>query len=576
MLNNKINNETRELNNNKNNFKVLFLFLIISFSFLYLFTDLWQVCSLISPEELFRNKLGINFPSIFDNDGNLDSNLNLAFSKSSFYTPDRERLIFFSLFTISVLVTYFLPVKYKKYGFIPFSILIISLIYSTTTLLGLISAHLLFYLVLHNKSEKLTFLSFLLGLITFVAFQNIFFSSIDKLVYLFLFSILSGITFMISYKYLILHLLEINKIAKIIRASVAQSAIIIVSIGGLIQGFYDIEWKLPLGILLFFWQWERVIMYHIDYKDGMIPEKISFSEYLTIFLCPAVISNWNWGAAISQGYSYTSNSFLAKEKNILILQGLKLWSIALIYLIFGYGITFYSTEFLSNLFNNPIYSNIYSLNEEFVKNGGSEFTPFTILGTTFISQVRWFMLFGGVVHFKVGAWNLFGYDTKSYFDKPWLATNIVSFWARYTSHYRDFLVKAFYYPFFLRFFKKSPNVRTFMSIMFSVTLGNMVWGHLPEVMFYNGLNFYNFGNLLGEFPYFLLLGLFISSTQIYLLKRKRKRKPWTKDKKFILDILCSYATFQIYSLIHIFARPVENGVFSDYVKIFLITFGIHI
>ena len=71
----------------------------------------------------------------------------------------------------------------------------------------------------------------------------------------------------------------------------------------------------PLGILLFFWQWERLIFYHIDYKAGTIPEDIALLEYLAVFLTPAVVMKWQWGATVGQGYTYLQNAFYAEDKS---------------------------------------------------------------------------------------------------------------------------------------------------------------------------------------------------------------------------------------------------------------------
>ena len=572
-FNKPITDEVRELNNKTNNFKLYFLVFFVMAFFMYFFTDLWQVLSIPSPEELIKNKIGINFAGLFDDDGNLDSNLGIKFTQSSSFSYDRERLIFFSLFSLAFGISYFLPVKYKKYGFLPFSMLILYLLYGFDTLLFFLGSHLLIYLVFHNKTKNLFPISFLCGFISSLACYS-YFSYLENIVLFSVFCLISGLFFTLFYNYILLKLLEIKKVASFIRTLVIQSPMIVVCLGGLVQGFTNIEWQLPLGILLFFWQWERTIMYHIDFKDGLVPEQVSFPDYLTVFLCPSVISNWNYGAAISQGYAYTQDSFLAKDKNFLIIKGLKLWGISLFYLICGFAIATYSADLLEYLLGIPIYSNVINMNEDFIKDN-SKFTFLSILLSTFLGQIRWFMMFGGVVHFKVGAWNMFGYNTDPYFDKPWLATNLVAFWARYTSHYRAFLVKAFYYPIFLNFFKKNIPLRVFTATLFATTFGNMIWGHITEYMFYDGLKFKNFIELLKVAPYFILLGLMISITQVYLLKRKTKRKPWTKDKRFALDILCAYATFQAYSLIHIFARPVENGTFYDYIRIFLFAFGIY-
>ncbi|MDQ6972264.1 MAG: hypothetical protein Q9M30_06410, partial [Mariprofundaceae bacterium] len=84
---------------------------------------------------------------------------------------------------------------------------------------------------------------------------------------------------------------------------------------------------------------------------------------------------------------------------------------------------------------------------------GEQLGTLTVLVVTLLNLFKWIVLFAGIAHFKVGVWRICGYDIAASFDKPWLATNLVEFWRRFTFHYREFLVRAFYYPAFFRFFK---------------------------------------------------------------------------------------------------------------------------
>lgn len=548
-------NEKREENNKNNKISVVLSVLLLIYTYLYLFSSLWKIHGLPSPNYILKDIIGFQGIGVYDNDGNLDSNVFMYLSDNLNFIPDTERLIFFSLIACSFLFSYFLPVKHKKKSLIFFASIIIFLIFNLKILCFFLLLHFLVFSFLHIESAKKSYTSIIIGfLLPFIFSNNIIYQDILSLIP---FSIIISYLFFNNCIYPILNLKN-SKIPSFLRLIILQSPMITCLLLPFFNYFSDNIIKLSVGILLFFWQWERIMMYQIDYNDGAIPDNINIIDYLSIFINPSIIPNWNWGASVAQGYTYCENNFLSKDKNVLAIEGIKIFCVSLIYLTLGMHISKTLSHFFHDYLGINNYTNVALMVREFSE--GKEMSTLTVLLSTFLSQVRWFMLFGGIVHLRVGLWRIHGYDVKSYFDKPWLATNLANFWVRYTFHYREFLFRVFYYPFFSKFFKKNMTLRVFAATLFSLTVGNFFWGHLTEEMFYKGFKLDNF-KLIYTLPYYILLGLGISLTQIYLLKKKNKRKPWTKDKKFILDILCSYLTFQSYSLIHIFARPVENGNF---------------
>ena len=160
-----------------------------------------------------------------------------------------------------------------------------------------------------------------------------------------------------------------------------------------------------------------------------------------------------------------------------------------------------------------------------------------------------------------------------YINRPWASTNLVTLWSRFTYHYREFLVRAFYYPVFFRFFKNRPYLRVFTATMAAAAVGNLVWGHVTERLYYRGMEWENLVYVLGTWPYFALLGLGISFTQLYLMWRKRVRKPWTLDRWLITDVIATYLTLQYFALIHIFARPASGSGIEDLARLFVRAFG---
>jgi len=182
------------------------------------------------------------------------------------------------------------------------------------------------------------------------------------------------------------------------------------------------------------------------------------------------------------------------------------------------------------------------------------------------------------MHFKVGLWRICGYKIDPYFNYPWLSTNLVTLWSRFTFHYREFLVRAFYYPVFFKFFKKQKHLRIFAATLAAAGFGNLIWGHIPEAVFYYGMKWGSLTHVIEQWPYFVLLGIGITVSEFWLLHKKKthRRKPWALDKHIGWDFLAAYVTLQYYSLIHIFYYLCENSTFSDRLRLFLIGLGIHI
>jgi D-alanyl-lipoteichoic acid acyltransferase DltB (MBOAT superfamily) len=188
-------------------------------------------------------------------------------------------------------------------------------------------------------------------------------------------------------------------------------------------------------------------------------------------------------------------------------------------------------------------------------------------------MVEMVLVFVGVAHFKVAVWRICGYHIEPYFNKPWLATNLMAFWTRYGYYYREFLVRAFYYPVFFRLSSLPPAMRIVIAGLAAAGLGNLIT-HLIKQNLQHGMQLDSFSYVLSTWPYFLLLGLGIGVSMVVMRRRKRQRKPWTPDRWFIVDLLAVYVTIQYFSLIHVFARPTEASSLEDLFQLFMLGLGI--
>lgn len=530
----------------------------------YLFTQAAAFWGLPAPEEVAR-QIGWTPAGVFDDDHHVDSEIRI-YRGTQEIGHDDQRLILFGVIAAAFLFAYFLPLRHKQTALVICFLTAGLVLYGGTAMAGLLAAHLAIYLLFHAPPQRQGWLiGAAAGMLGYLAFAgNAKISTVQALLW--------GVASMALFRDGLPYLERHPRIQALVRVVAIQSALLVVLIGALAEGLSHHSWKLPLGVLLFFWQWERLMMYHIDYDNGQVPKHLPLTGYLPVFLTPAVLPNWHWGVTIGQGYHYLANNFLAEDKNRLAMEGVKIWAIALFYLVFGEWIRLTLVDAATGLGLDVHRASTARLVCAFVET--HQAGTASVLATTLLDQVRWFMLWAAALHFKTGLWRVFGYRMDPYFDRPWLATNLAAFWTRFTFHYREFLVRAFFYPVFFRFFREHTRWRIFVATMAAACFGNLFWGHLPEEMFYQGMRFENIWGVLQTWPYFVLLGLGISFTELYLLQKRSTRAPWTLDRRIPLDVLAVYLTLQFYSLIHIFARPCTNGTLADYARLFLIGLGI--
>lgn len=531
----------------------------------YLFTHAGQTIGLPTPEAL-AHALGWVPQGVFDSDHNVDSEI-WIYRATTALDHDDQRLILFGIAAGAFVSAYFLPLRHKRSSLVVWFLAAGLSLYGGAAMAGLVAAHFAIYLLFHQTAPRLgLILAALTGGLGALAFTGLNASALAP-------ALIAGAVVMELYRHGLPRLTRHPRWLVRMRWLAIQSALVTVVIGGLAQGISGAEWRLPLGILLFFWQWERLMLYHLDQQHGRVPDTLPLMDYLALFLTPAALSNGSWGVAIGQGYAYLDQGYLAQDKNRLAWEGVKIWGVALIYLVFGEWLRRAWVAAFTGWGIDVHHAQTKELVCAFVATGQAD--TGSVLATTLLDQGRWFMVWAAALHFKTGLWRVYGYRMEPYFNRPWLATNLVELWTRFTFHYREFLVRAFFYPVFFRWFRDHSGLRVFVATMAAAGFGNLFWGHLPEEFFYKGLRFENFYGVLQTWPYFVLLGLGVSLTELYLTRNKTTRKPWTLDYHLPLDILAMYLTLQFYSLIHVFARPCQGGDLWDYTRLFLIGLGIN-
>lgn len=526
----------------------------------YLFSSLTHHLSLPPPHEQLKSLARL---LRFDEAGALWSRLEITDSSLS---ENDSLLIFFAVLGGAFLSAYFAPLRYKRpitacwflLGFLTF--------YGWIALLLLLAAHIAVYLAFHPKARESPYLSALFG--AFVPLAVLGGSWLAWAL-----SVPGALAAAALYVVVISPWLAASAQAKIARTLIIQTPLIFGLLGVVYASYRGQAWELPLGLLFIIWQWQRLMVYQVDYQAGDVPADLPFLDYLSVFMMPGILANWHSAQYVGQGYAYLSSRFLNQDKNTIVLGGLRLWGVALVYLTLS-QLVLQGVDIISHASGIPIYWSTSALVESYLK--GIRMSTPTVLLSTLIDQGRIFLQYGSLTHFRIGTWRVLGHDVDPQYNRPWLATNLVSLWGRFAFHYREFLVRCFYYPVFFRFFKTNLYLRVFVATMVSTFVGNYIWGHVPVRLYSSGLTPQSLTLILRAWPYYLLLGLGISITQLYLMRKGRTRKPWTFDRRIGLDVLASYATLQYFSIIHIFARTRPDATLADMMRLFLIGFGIHI
>ncbi len=543
--------------------RVILGVLAVLLVYVWCYTQLAAWYGLPSPGDVV-GLLGFDWPHVIDFYGSIDAKLEVT--HTGIFTSSFERLIFFVGLFGCFLSVYFAPLQHKAWMIVGWFVVLFAVLFGLHATGLLVAAHLTIYLAFHPTGRHSGLVAALWGGLVATLFGG---ASLGGMA----FGLIAVGALAARWVYLLLvpALVREGRPVQILRTALIQACMILILGSCVREGLTDQTWVMPVGLLYFCYQWARLMVYRVDYRDGVVPRDLPLGEYLAVFLSPVAIPNFTYAPYLGQGYGYLKERHLVEDKNALVRSGTRLWCLALVYMVFAGQFTASFVEAMGRYFGLNVYAQTSELVREHV--AGVEHSTPTVLISTFLNQVRVYLIYGGVTHFRVGAYRILGYRVDPQYDRPWLATNLASLWGRFAFHLREFLVRVFYYPTFFAFFKRRPALRIFFATMVATVVGNFVWGHVPQVTLYE-LKWETLLRFLSTWPYFLLLGLGISITQIVLTRRPRTRRPWTWDRRFPLDILSAYLTFQFFALIHVFIRPHEGGSLWSYTQLFLRGFGI--
>lgn len=161
-------------------------------------------------------------------------------------------------------------------------------------------------------------------------------------------------------------------------------------------------------------------------------------------------------------------------------------------------------------------------------------------------------------HTIIASCRMAGYQALRNTCNPLRSATIAEFWNRYYYYFKELLVDNFFYPTFLRYWKKNPRLRLVFATMAAAGFGNVLFHFLRDidVIIKRGpwdalLSFHVY------MFYGVVLGAAIGLSQLFE-KKKRQDMSWLRR-----NIVSPFCVIGFYCVLSIFDDPDRNLTILD-------------
>jgi len=280
-----------------------------------------------------------------------------------------------------------------------------------------------------------------------------------------------------------------------------------------------------------------------------------FLDHL-LYLWPA------WGGTSTpygKGYEYLSERSAGEGDGIARSQlaGLKLLGLALLWKCVRYLLAAVARE------QFPALSQLI---------GAGAYPLWVVWISLFLELVREVLDKGIYGHVVVGWLRLLGFYVFRNTYKPLLSRSLVDFWNRYYYYFKELLVEFFFFPVYLRWFKKHPRLRLLTATLAAACAGNIYYH-----VFRDWSLFARYGAVKGLervapralYTLMLALGIFAS-----MLREKQRRGREAAESPIVSLRRIAYV-WTFFAVIHIWNVGPSSLTLRQRTAFFLSLFGIH-
>lgn len=172
------------------------------------------------------------------------------------------------------------------------------------------------------------------------------------------------------------------------------------------------------------------------------------------------------------------------------------------------------------------------------------------------SNVLYLAIWG---HAIIAICRMAGYNALRGTYKPLLATTIAEFWNRYFYYFKELLVEFFFYPTYLRYFKKTPRFRMFFATLMAAGFGNVLFHFIRDIEYIVQMGFWQALLAFHVYMFYgLLLGTAIGISQLRN-RQAQKGRSW-----FRRNVVARVVVIGFYCIVLIFDSPDRNLSLNDY------------
>lgn len=152
---------------------------------------------------------------------------------------------------------------------------------------------------------------------------------------------------------------------------------------------------------------------------------------------------------------------------------------------------------------------------------------------------------------------------------PLASRSLAEFWNRYYFYFKELVVDFFFYPAFLRWFKKSPRLRIAFATLCAAGLGNFLYHFMREThVFAAGFEF----DILSRFATYAFYTLALSAGLI--VSQLRGRKPQPADGFWRYEVLPRLNVMAFFCLLKVFDDIFGVGTLLDRFAFLFGLFGV--
>ncbi|QRN95839.1 hypothetical protein JRI60_43485 [Archangium violaceum] len=223
-------------------------------------------------------------------------------------------------------------------------------------------------------------------------------------------------------------------------------------------------WALAMTLGAYFW----FICYAL--RDQGSRKPVSVVEHLGLF-------RPFWGStsvSFGKGAAYLARfeARTAEELAVTQLKGLKLllWARVLLY----------AREAWSTLVHQELGIPWFAEAIAWLT-GGRSFSPWTGWASLVLSSVDLALGMAIFSHTIIGSARIAGFRLPRNMWRPLEARSLAEFWNRYYFYFKELLADFFFYPTFLRCFKRHPRLRMFFATFMAAGVGNALFHFMREI-----------------------------------------------------------------------------------------------